>query len=57
MENKAFTVNSHNIKQVTGIQVTFISENKLKKYDCFYGDLCVCFELMLAWECAYACYD
>ena len=46
-EKKTFTVNSQNVKQAIGIQVTFISENKfqkdhfLTKYDCLYGDFCV----------------
>ena len=54
-------MNSQNIKQKFGIQVTFISEIKpqkerfLAKYDCYFGDLCVHFKPPLRWESAYVC--
>ena len=31
LKKKAFTINSQNLKQAIGIQVTFILETKLKK--------------------------
>ena len=43
-------INSQNIKQKFGIQMTFNSEIKpqkecfLTKYDCFFEDLCIHFE-------------
>ena len=55
-------VNSHNINLAICMQVTFISENKLKKnhfsskYVCFFGNLCVHFEPLLGWEYAYVCH-
>ena len=29
----------------------------LEKYDCYFGDLCVHFEPLIEWECAYACHN
>ena len=52
-----------NIKQKFGIQMNFISENKLQKqhflakYDWFSGDLCVHMEPLLGWQCTYVCDD
>ena len=63
LKKMAFKINSQNIKENVGTQVTFISEIKprlerfLEKYDCFFGDLCVHFEPLLRWECAYVCHD
>ena len=43
--------------------MTFILENKLQKeyflakYDSFFSELCVHFEPLLRWECAYVCHD
>ena len=48
-----------NIKKTIGTQLNFVLEIKLRKYtclanyDCFFGGLCVHFELLLGWECAY----
>ena len=53
----AFKITSKNINQKFVIQVIFILEIKprlecsLAKYDCFFRDLCVHFELLLEWEC------
>ena len=50
LKTMAFRINSQNITQKFGIQVTFILEIKpqkecfLIKYDCFFGDLCVHFD-------------
>ena len=61
LKKKAFRLNSQNIKQKFGVQVTFILEIKpqkeslLAKYDCHYGDLCVHFEPLLRWESEYVC--
>ena len=58
-----FRINSQNIQQKFGIQVTFISEIKpqkerfLEKYDCFFKDLCIHLEPLLGWERAYVCND
>ena len=59
----AFRVNSRNIKQGIGIEVTFIMETKLQKEHflpekyCLSGDLCVHFESLLGWKCTYVCHD
>ena len=51
----AFRINSRNIKQAIGIQVTFIMEKKLQKEHflsekhCLLGDLYVHFEPLLGW--------
>ena len=48
-----------NIKKTIGTQLNFVLEIKLRRYtclanyDCFFGGLCVHFELLLGWECAY----
>ena len=53
-----FRINSQNIQQKFGIQVTFISEIKpqkarfLEKQDYVFRDLCVHLESLLGWECA-----
>ena len=58
-----FKINSRDMKQKFGIQVIFISKIKpgierfLPEYDCFFGDLCVHFQPLLGWECAYVCRD
>ena len=58
-----YRINSQNIQQKFGIQVTFISEIKpqkerfLEKYDCFFKDLCILLEPLLGWERAYVCND
>ena len=50
------------MEQAIGILVTFIQEINLQKekfsakYDCFFADLCVHFELLLGWECTYVCH-
>ena len=51
------------MKQAIGIQVTFIAGKKLQKEHflakkhCLLGDLCVHFEPLLGWECAYVCHN
>ena len=63
LKKVAFKINSQNIKQNVGMQVTFISEIKLRlerflvKYDCYFGDMCIHFEPLLGWEYAYVCHD
>ena len=63
MKTMAIRINSRNIKQTIGIQVTFITEKKLQKElllakkHCLLADLCVHFELLLGWECTYVCHD
>ena len=64
LQKIAFRINSQNIKQRVGIQVTFISEKTpqkkkvfLTKYDLFFGDLCAHFEHLLGLECAYVCHN
>ena len=43
--------------------MNFVFEIKLEryiclaKYDCYFGDLCVHFESLLGWECAYVCHN
>ena len=60
---KAFKINNQNIKQIFGIQVTFIlkvkpqKERFLGKYDCFFGDLYAHFQPLLGWKCACVCHD
>ena len=59
---KIFTANGQNIKEAIGIQVTFIKEKNLQredfiaKFDYFFGNLWVHFELLLRWERAYVCH-
>ena len=54
-----FRINSRNIRQAIGIQVTFITERKLQKEQflakkhCLLGNLCVHFEPLLERECTY----
>ena len=56
---KAFAVNSQNIKQEMGIQVTFISVKKFQKeqfsakYDCFSHQLMCPSWVQLGWACAH----
>ena len=62
LKKKAFRVNSQNIEQAIKILVIFILEINLQKerflaiYDGFFRDLCVHFESLLRWECAYVCH-
>ena len=50
LKKMTFRMNSRNIKQAIGIQMTFISEKKLQKEHflaeehCLFGNLCVHFE-------------
>ena len=59
----AFRINSRNVKQASGIQMTFIMEKKLQKVHflakkhCLLSDLSAYFELLLGWECTYVCHD
>ena len=59
---QAFPINSKNVEQAIWILVPFISEvnpqkeKYLAKYDCFLADICVHFEPLLGWKCAYICY-
>ena len=63
LKKKASGINSQNTKQAIDIQVIFISEIKpqiehfLVQFDCVLGDLCVNFEPLLGWECAYVCHN
>ena len=63
LKNKRFRINSQNIQQATGIQVTYISKIKIQKeaflakYDCFFADLCVHYEPLLGWKCTYVCHN
>ena len=56
MKTMSFRMNSQNVRQAIGIQVTFNMKQKLekehflaKKY-CLLGDFCVRFELLLGWN-------
>ena len=63
MKTMVFRINSQNIEQEFGIQVTFIIEIKpqkerfLAKKPSLFGDFCVDFEPPLGWECAYVWHD
>ena len=64
MKKKVFTVNSKNVKQTIGMQVTFVSENKLLKdhffcqYITVFPSICdFQFKSLLDWECPCLCHD
>ena len=56
LKKMTFRINSPNIKQEIGIQLTFITEKKLQKEhflakkQCLLGELCVHFEPLLGRE-------
>ena len=62
MKTNTFRINSQNIEEALGIQVTFVMEIQPQKelflaQDCFLGGLHVHFEPLLGWELTFVCHN
>ena len=63
LKKKEFTEKSQNVKQAIGIQVTSSRKISIKKIilvlkpDRFFSKLCINFEPLLGWKCAFICHE